>query len=258
MSTLTRRIFTAALLLPPAIGWIVYMPSPWFDWVLAAVLMLSVIELIFLFEFPQWKWLAAIAIGALLLMVLGADPAPVMFVLAFGWFLTVLCQAGDTHQLQRLALAQWMMAWLLVFFWVGMQLHSQKHGNYFILGACLGTWAADIAAYFSGKSFGRRKLCPAISPGKTWEGVIGAFVLGVPVAATFWGLFLPLSVTVAVFLAIVLVTTGIVGDLAESAMKRAVGCKDSGHILPGHGGVLDRIDALVFSLPATGLIWLAL
>jgi len=258
MSTLSRRVITAALLLPPVVGWILYMPSPWFDWVFGAVIMLAAVELIALFEFPQEKWVVGISMGSLLLMLLGVGFMQAIFMLALGWFLVLLCKHGDKQQLQRLALAQWMMVWLLIFFWVGMQTHSQKHGNYFILGACLGTWASDIAAYFVGRHFGRRKLCPAISPGKTWEGIMGAFALGVPVAAAFWAEYLPLSAPFTVALAVVLVASGITGDLAESAMKRAVGSKDSGHLLPGHGGLLDRIDALVISLPATGMIWLSL
>ncbi len=258
MSNLTRRILTAALLLPLTIGWILYVPSPWFDWVFGALVMLAAIELMALFKLPQGKWFVGTAIGALLLLLLGADFAMVIFVLALGWMLLMFFMLDDASQLQRLALAQWMMVWLLVFFWTGMQVHGQEHGNFFILGACLGTWASDIAAYFTGKRFGKRKLCPAISPGKTWEGVMGAFAVGVPVAAICWGMLLPLSAGFAIFLGCVLVASGIVGDLAESAMKRSIGCKDSGHLLPGHGGLLDRIDAVVISLSATGLIWLSI
>lgn len=130
---------------------------------------------------------------------------------------------------------------------------------------CL-VWAADIAAYFGGRAFGRRKLAPAISPGKSWEGVWSG-LLGVALLALVWiavldaqtwvdgrslylqlvrGLGWPLALLALVLLA----ALSVVGDLVESLVKRAVGAKDSSRLLPGHGGVLDRVDALLPVLPA--------
>ena len=124
-------------------------------------------------------------------------------------------------------------------------------------------WISDTAAYFAGYHFGRRKLAPTVSPGKTWEGVIGAYI-----ATTIYALALRASLpdTAAVFpaasvggtpalLVFVWAVTGlgIVGDLFESALKRGAGLKDSGTLLPGHGGVLDRIDALLPVLPLAAL-----
>ena len=122
-------------------------------------------------------------------------------------------------------------------------------------------WIADSAAYFAGRRFGRRKLAPGISPGKTWEGVGGAFA-----AVLLYALFLDRVVLPdvpglrggAVFLLVTLMTAlGIVGDLFESWMKRQAGVKDSGTLLPGHGGVLDRIDALTAAAPFAAL-WILL
>lgn len=121
-------------------------------------------------------------------------------------------------------------------------------------------WLADIAAYFSGKAFGRHKLAPTVSPGKTWEGAIGAGI-----AVVIYGFvmrhFLELgAVSVVVWgAALVLVTAvSILGDLFESLLKRQAGLKDSSAILPGHGGVLDRIDSLTSTLPTVSLLWLLL
>ena len=130
---------------------------------------------------------------------------------------------------------------------------------------CL-VWMADIAAYFGGRRFGRRKLAPAISPGKSWEGVWSGG-LGVLLLAGLWtttidplwagqGLSLfgqlaaGLGWPLAVLCLLVLAALSVVGDLFESLVKRAVGAKDSSQLLPGHGGVLDRIDALLPTLPA--------
>lgn len=127
-------------------------------------------------------------------------------------------------------------------------------------------WISDTAAYFAGRRFGRRKLAPAISPGKSWEGVVGA-VLAVSLYALLWSLawqdYLPQVFknmrfrTYAMLLFVWLLTAiGIYGDLFESALKRRAGVKDSGTLLPGHGGVLDRVDALTAVLPVAALVYL--
>lgn len=120
-------------------------------------------------------------------------------------------------------------------------------------------WVADIAAYFSGRAFGKHKLAPAISPGKTWEGVAGA-VAGVLVYGSAVLHFSPLgasiglSVVAMTFLLLVLSAISVIGDLFESLLKRQAGIKDSSQLLPGHGGVLDRIDSLTSTLPVAALI----
>jgi len=124
---------------------------------------------------------------------------------------------------------------------------------------------ADIAAYFVGRAFGRRKLAPSISPGKSWEGALGGAaavaVLGLAAAASpSLSSTLPARLVdawtapVAVVVLVALAALSIVGDLHESLLKRQAGVKDSGAVLPGHGGVLDRIDALVPVMPAAMLL----
>jgi phosphatidate cytidylyltransferase len=120
-------------------------------------------------------------------------------------------------------------------------------------------WMADIAAYFSGKKFGKHKLAPTISPGKTREGAFGAVIgvviygLGVRLTTGYAPLGLPLWIVVL----IAITAVSIIGDLYESMLKRQAGIKDSSHILPGHGGVLDRIDSLTSTMPIIALLWLA-
>ena len=108
-------------------------------------------------------------------------------------------------------------------------------------------WIADTAAYFAGKRFGKRKLAPSISPGKTWEGVMGALV-----ATTAFSFLLSYLTHQSYWFVLVfwgVMVLSILGDLFESLIKRQAGVKDSGNLLPGHGGVLDRIDGLTSSLP---------
>jgi phosphatidate cytidylyltransferase len=143
--------------------------------------------------------------------------------------------------------------------------HLRQLDPWLLLGAMALVWVADIAAYFVGRAFGRHKLAPQISPGKTWEGAAGAvvgvlvvgvtmFVLGRPAHMSLQGLL------VVAPLLVVLTAMSIAGDLFESLLKRQAGMKDSGTLLPGHGGILDRIDSLTSTLPLVGLIalWLAL
>lgn len=108
-------------------------------------------------------------------------------------------------------------------------------------------WIADSAAYFAGKKFGKHKLAPSISPGKTWEGVVGAFL-----AVTIYGLCIVYFFKLAYWIVLgfwCILILSIIGDLFESQLKRQAGLKDSGSILPGHGGVLDRMDGIVSTLP---------
>ena len=119
-------------------------------------------------------------------------------------------------------------------------------------------WISDTAAYFAGKKFGKHKLAPQISPGKTWEGVMGA-LLAVLCYAMAIGYYLEETISFVVMListVVALAILGIIGDLFESQLKRQAGIKDSGAILPGHGGILDRIDALTSTLPVAVLIHL--
>jgi phosphatidate cytidylyltransferase len=126
-------------------------------------------------------------------------------------------------------------------------------------------WISDTGAYLAGRAFGRRKLAPSISPGKTWEGVAGG-AIGCVIYAIIWAVFDPdlkarvEGVVWIFFLAgtLLLCALGVVGDLFESGVKRQAGVKDSGRLLPGHGGVLDRIDSATATLPVALLLMLAM
>lgn len=159
-------------------------------------------------------------------------------------------------------LALVLVGWLVLFAtWIALvQMQARSPGLLLAMMAIV--WIADTAAYFAGRRFGRRKLAPSISPGKTWEGVYGALLAtGVYALALLLtpdlGYTGALSIGAAAeWLALVLLLTGlsIVGDLFESQLKRQRGVKDSGTLLPGHGGVLDRIDALTAAMPAAALV----
>lgn len=146
-----------------------------------------------------------------------------------------------------------------------------RHSPLYLLSVMALVWIADIGAYFAGKAFGKRKLAPSISPGKSWEGAIGGGIAVLVIAsstALFGGSALADTFAVRVqdklgwaamiAVLVVVVAASVVGDLFESQLKRRAGVKDSSNLLPGHGGVLDRIDALIPVLPLAALIgaWL--
>jgi phosphatidate cytidylyltransferase len=122
------------------------------------------------------------------------------------------------------------------------------HGEQWLLFALCLVWAADIGAYFAGRAFGRIRLAPQVSPGKTWEGVLGGLALAALVA--LWGSrWFAVPVIQLLPLCLGVVAFSIVGDLTESLLKRFAGLKDSGTLFPGHGGVMDRIDSLTSAMP---------
>jgi phosphatidate cytidylyltransferase len=235
-----------------------------------------------------WEWarlngvgpVASLASGALL----GAACAAVVL---SGW------QVGQAHALWWVAAVLWVLGgavalragpqgwpqlplalrWplglaLLWLAWNAMA-HARIVGVNFLLSTLCVVWVADIAAYFSGRAFGKHKLAPSISPGKSWEGVYGG-VAGVLLLALGWGFVEQAAASLAgridspslftllqqrlglggmAVALLALAAMSVVGDLFESLVKRAVGAKDSSRLLPGHGGVLDRVDALLPVLP---------
>ena len=156
---------------------------------------------------------------------------------------------------------------LVVAAWLAL-MNFLSQGVLMLLSVLSIVWIADTAAYFAGRAFGRRKLAPHISPGKTWAGVVGAIAAVllvalvvrqlVPAARIYSNdLFAAIGPACALLLLAALVALSIVGDLFESLLKRQAGVKDSGQLLPGHGGVFDRVDAMVPVLPSAVVIqWL--
>lgn len=272
MSALTQRVITAALLVPLVVWGIVALPTAYFAVLFAVVCLLG-----------AWEWAALAGTPSThqrviytLVFVFGLVGAEYLtrsrpgldavLALAALWWLTALIlvwryQSG--RSLGRMS-ASWgrVAGWLtLIPGWVALVfLHGQpKRGVYMVIFLLALVWIADIAAFFAGRRWGKRRLASRVSPGKSWEGVAGALAaVGLLAAVTGWFLELgPVQFALFVILAMVTASASVLGDLTESLFKRLAGLKDSGRLLPGHGGVLDRIDSLTAAAPAfaLGVLW---
>lgn len=274
---LKTRVLTAIVLVPLVLAALFGLGS--LNWALVTLVAVCIAagEWAVLADFrapARWAYVAgAAAIGLALLL----QPA-FGFVAASGWPAEVvvsICGAATLFWIfivPAWVLGRWQVrsapilalvgALVLVATWIALvQIQARSPGLLLALMAIV--WIADTAAYFTGRRFGRRKLAPSISPGKTWEGVYGAmFAVGVYALAllplaTHSGYARVLSVGASVaWVALVLCVAvlSIFGDLFESLLKRQRGVKDTGKVLPGHGGVLDRIDALTAAMPAAALV----
>ncbi|MDE2309591.1 MAG: phosphatidate cytidylyltransferase [Betaproteobacteria bacterium] len=264
---LKQRVITAIILLALFLAALFFLPAP--GWVVLVIVMVmqGISEWTRLAKLSAkaangyWWLTLAVMIGIVLLDMNHALPRlPVYAVSVLLWLVVVpawLTLGWQVRQPVLMALTGW--ALLIP---TGLAMMDLRAANpWWLLGVMGLVWVADIAAYFTGRKFGRTRLAPRISPGKTWEGVIGA-LLGVAayVPLVIWLGGFPgaayQALPVLTLAAWVWAGLAILGDLFESAIKRQAGVKDSGALLPGHGGLLDRIDALTSTLPLAALAML--
>ncbi|MDQ6996874.1 MAG: phosphatidate cytidylyltransferase [Mariprofundus sp.] len=255
MSELNKRIITAIVLLLAVYGWYAHVSSPWFERGLALIGFVASCELVLLIKLrqPVLYMTAVLVVWAAFTRWPGIE---LLLLGSFVWFaLFVFGARREVASFGDFFAAIWIFGWLFVFALAILQTHASATGRGFIIGACLAVWVSDSAAYFVGRAIGKHRLCPAISPGKSVQGAIGGLLFGVPVAVGCWLYWGVMPLVAAIMLAIVTVLAGMLGDLSESAVKRLVGAKDSGRWLPGHGGILDRIDAIIMAVPVSWILW---
>jgi phosphatidate cytidylyltransferase len=183
-----------------------------------------------------WRWLDTAAARIVLVVALA------WWVIAFALVISYPRQFGAVFVALAGVVVLWPSYVLLV------RLHDAG-GASLAFSVLLIVWAADVGAYVFGRLLGRTKLAPAVSPGKTWEGVTGGLLLA-GVAAGAMAAWVDLPTDRLIVLGVVTALVSVLGDLTQSMFKRNVGLKDSGKLLPGHGGVLDRIDSLTAAVPA--------
>jgi phosphatidate cytidylyltransferase len=266
---LKTRIITALILAPLAIGGIFFLPPAGFALFTAAIITLG-----------AWEWanMAGIqqqagrvvyaAVIAALLYVVASVPASAVLWLSLAWwfvcFLLVRSYPAGSSGWGSASARSVMGAFVLVPAWVGLthlRLEDFRFGDtsnnlWAILYVFCMVWVADIGAYFAGRAFGKAKLAPRVSPGKSWAGVWGGLV-AVGILAIVASLLASATTTETLVLIVASLATGLVsvlGDLLESMLKRFRGIKDSSQLLPGHGGIMDRIDSLTAAIPVFALI----
>lgn len=260
---LRTRVITALVLAPLAVSAIFLLPLPWYAacfWVVGAAGLYEWLGLAGVTGTPAR--VAALAALAAAAVAVWHAPAvwPVVIVAACVFWLlaaglVMVYPKGSARALRPVlvvpagALAC-LAAWLAL-----VIIRGQPGGAVWVLWLLLLVWSADIGAYFAGTRFGRRRLAPHVSPGKTWEGAAGGVAASLAVAAAMLAL-VGESVLAWLPAVVLLVIVSIFGDLFESVLKRHRGVKDSGALLPGHGGVLDRIDSVIAALPVFALILL--
>ena len=253
---LRKRVLTAVVLGAALLAILLWLP----EWATVAVVTLMVL-------FGAWEWSAFLLLGA---------PGPrVGYVLLVGVLLWLAWRFSASPERRDLVLVVAVAWWLLALAWivfaprrvspwaaaaagvlalvpswlalVRLRL-TLPDGAQWVLFALVLVWVADIGAFFFGRLFGRIRLAPEVSPGKTWEGLLGGVAVSMLVAIIGSRWF---QVPLAAFLPLCLAAVGfsVVGDLTESLLKRFAGMKDSGSIFPGHGGVMDRIDSITGAAP---------
>lgn len=260
---LKKRIITATILISFFVLALFYLPMVYFASITAVICVLAGFEWTRLAGFTRfWSRIAGllgmIALGLVLAWRLDLNLSRTAF-LNLAWGLCVFWIAAGFivyayPKFSKVLHTRWLglgagicvlwPAWLAL-----MILYLQ--GPIYVLYVFILIWSADIGAYFVGKRFGKHKLAPLVSPGKTWEGVLGALCTTLVVAGLGFILITPFHHNLGLWLLLSIITVlfSIIGDLFESVFKRIRNLKDSGSLLPGHGGVLDRIDSLTAALP---------
>jgi len=271
---LKSRLITALILIPIVIAALFWLPLPGFEIVTLVISMLA-----------AWEWgqlsgctshaqriVLSVLCGLLLSFMLMTLPAyqhltqlPLisnLLWIALGWWgvalLLVLGYPGSASLWRSSRVLRLVFGLLTIvpFFW-GMLALRQYHydsdhfaGAWWLLYVMLLVWGADSGAYMFGRLFGKHKLSPKVSPGKTWEGFLGGLLTAALISWLF-SLFVPLQISLSSLLITSVVATlaSALGDLTESMFKREAGIKDSGNLIPGHGGILDRIDSLTAAVP---------
>jgi phosphatidate cytidylyltransferase len=256
-----KRVLTALVLIPAALGLIFLAPPLVVRAALAAVALLCLREFYVLVRHRGASpyVLAGMAAGALLVMLPTLLNQAFLIVLLLALLGMAALDARPVEETYQSSSATFFgVVYACGPFAIAAYLHALSPHWLFL--PLLVSWVGDSAAYYVGRAIGKHKLAPRVSPGKTWEGTIGSAVLGtaagfvylkavMPDLLAFWAMIaLPMAANVA----------GQIGDLAESALKRASGTKDSGQLLPGHGGALDRMDGTLFAFPTVYLFLLIL
>ncbi len=244
-----KRVLTAAALIPIVVYIVLVAPYWPFFAVLATVAVLCYHEYNAIAGAYGFGVPGPIGYGAGLLMLLWNGDAWLIVLAAALIALMLSLRSSDlAHALPRSALLVMGVVYIFGAWKCAIPLHEAN--RHWLMYALIVNWAGDIGAYYVGRSFGKHRLAERVSPKKSWEGAVASVVAAVLIAGAYLVYFVPeVGIVEAIVITALANAAGQFGDLCESAMKRGAGVKDSGSILPGHGGILDRVDSTLFSLP---------
>ncbi|HUP04811.1 MAG TPA: phosphatidate cytidylyltransferase [Bryobacteraceae bacterium] len=244
-----KRLLTAAALIP-VIVYVVLFAGDWlFFGVLAAAALLTYREYDGLAAASGFGAPGPLGYGFGLLLLVWAGPAWLAAVAAAAVALAMAMRASDlSNSLPRAALLS--LGVLYAFGCWKCALPLREANRHWLMFALLVNWVGDGGAYYAGRAFGKHKMAPRVSPQKSWEGAAASMISSMAIAGFYLAHFTGLDIPRALVFAAAANAAGQIGDLAESAIKRGAGVKDSGTLLPGHGGFLDRVDSTLFALPA--------
>jgi phosphatidate cytidylyltransferase len=251
-----KRVLTALYLIPAAVYSALF--APWW-------LFIAVVALVAILSFREYSQVTGsfappgFVAGLLILVVPEHETGLLMLMAALAAMCLPLASPDLERSVARSAALVLGIVYIFGSWKTAILLHDSADvpaafgvsaGRHWLMFGLMVNWIGDTGAYYIGRRFGRHKLAPRVSPGKSWEGAAASLVT----AVVFGLIYLPLaiqgtSLLAAGLLAVAANFAGQIGDLAESALKRGVGVKDSGSLLPGHGGLLDRVDSTLFSLP---------
>ena len=256
-----NRVLTALVLIPVALGLIFLAPPIFVRAALAAVALLCLHEFYGLVRHrgTQPYVVAGMAAGALLVLLPAMLNQAFLIVLLLVLLGMATLDARPVEETYGSSAATFFgVVYTCGPFAIAAHLHALS--PHWIFLPLLISWVGDSAAYYVGRAIGKHKLAPRLSPGKTWEGTFGSALLGTAAGAVYLQAVMPEMLPLWAMIALPLATNiaGQIGDLAESALKRGSGTKDSGQILPGHGGALDRMDGTLFAFPAVFIFLLIL
>jgi phosphatidate cytidylyltransferase len=267
---LKQRVITAAILIPIFVWLLFYLPPKGFSLLTGLIVFWAATEWSLLMGITTtWRRLIFPVLMLAGLIVCYFYPASFyMIYLALPWwismtFLVICYPKGRLMWSNSIVLRGVMGFFVLIPCWLALNyMRYAPSGSYILLYLFIMVWGADVGAYFTGKKWGRHKLLPLVSPGKSWEGLIGALITTLVLSLiVLLGYQFPLtSLPSIVLISMITILFSVVGDLFESMLKRNAGLKDSGTLLPGHGGILDRIDSLTAAAPifVIGLIIISL
>lgn len=250
-----KRVYSALLFVPAFYLSVRYLPPAGFAGLVWIAGLLALYEFLRLFTKAHRSFLVVggLSLSCLLAAALWSWPMPdiVFLVVLLALILPLIVRQDLSHSVTDSAVLLLGALYLGLALGYMVRLRSMPQGDMLIFFLFLVTWAGDTGAYYAGTLFGRHKLAPRISPKKSVEGLVGGLALAVlvAVAAKLWFLG-SLTAMDCLMLGVALTAAGLAGDLAESALKRSAGAKDSGGLIPGHGGMLDRLDSLLFTAPA--------